>query len=62
EADVPDEYQERLEKYSQELIETIATTDDSLLERYLGGEEIPREEALSAMKAGMAKGELFPML
>jgi len=62
EVDVPDEYQDRLERYSQDLIETIATTNDQLLERYLGGEEIPRDEAIAAMKAGMASGELFPLL
>jgi elongation factor G len=62
EVDVPAEYGDRLEQYSQELIETIATTDDALLERYLSGEEISRDEAIAAMKAGMAKGELFPLL
>src|SRR5439155_1245964 len=61
EVDVPDEYQGRFEKYSQELIESIAATDDTLLERYLGGAEIGRDEAIAAMKAGMAKGELFPL-
>lgn len=61
EADVPAEYQERFERYQQELIESIATTDDTLLERYLGGGEIGRDEALFAMKAGMARGELFPL-
>ena len=62
EVDVPDEYRDRFEQYSQELIETIATTDDVLLERYLGGEEISRDELIAAMKAGMAQGELFPLL
>src|SRR6267378_3961583 len=61
EVDVPAEYQARFEKYSQELIESIAATDDTLLERYLGGEEIGREEAIAALKAGMSKGELFPL-
>jgi elongation factor G len=61
EVDVPAEYQARFEKYSQELIESIAATDDTLLERYLGGEEIGRDEAIAAMKAGMLKGELFPL-
>src|SRR6267143_1333852 len=61
EVDVPDEYKDRFDKYSQELIESIAATDDTLLERYLGGEEIGRDEAIAAMKAGMAKGELFPL-
>ena len=61
EVPIPNEYQERFEKYTQELIEAIAATDDTLLERYLGGEEIGRDEAIAAMKAGMAKGELFPL-
>ena len=62
EVDVPQEYAERLETYSRELIETIATTDDDLLERYLGGEDISRNEAIAAMKAGVARGELCPLL
>jgi elongation factor G len=62
EVDIPAEYRERFERYSQELIERIAETDDTLLERYLGGEEIEREEAIAAMKAGMRAGELFPLL
>jgi elongation factor G len=61
EVDVPAEYRERFEKYSQELIESIAATDDTLLERYLGGEEIGRDEAIAAMKTGMARGEVFPL-
>src|SRR5204862_411007 len=61
EVDVPPEYQARFERYSKELIERIAETDDTLLERYLGGDEIGRDEAIAAMKAGMAKGELFPL-
>ena len=61
EGDVPPEYRERFERYSKELIERIAETDDTLLERYLGGEEIGRDEAIAAMKAGMLKGELFPL-
>lgn len=62
EGDVPDKYADRLERYSQELIETIATTNDDLLERYLGAEEISREEVIAAMKDGMVRGELFPLL
>jgi elongation factor G len=61
EVDVPAEYADRFQQYSQELIESIATTDDSLLERYLGGEEIGRDEAIRAMHAGMSKGELVPL-
>ncbi len=62
EVDVPEEYLQRFETHQQELIETIATTNDELLERYLGGEEISREEAVAAMKEGMAAGEICPLL
>ena len=61
ETDIPEEVQTQFDRYYQELIETIAATDDSLLERYLEGEEIPREDAIAAMKEGMKKGELFPL-
>src|SRR5260370_33767191 len=37
EVDVPAEYRERFERYSKELIERIAETDDTMLERYLSG-------------------------
>jgi elongation factor G len=61
ELDVPAGYEERLERYSKELMERIAETDDTLLERYLGGEEIGRDEAIAAMKSGMARGEIYPL-
>ncbi len=61
ETDIPPENQEQFDRYYQELIETIATTDDSLLERYLEGNEIGRDEAIAAMKEGMKRGELFPL-
>ncbi len=61
EGDVPAEYAERFEQYAKELTERIAETDDTLLERYLGGEEIGRDEAIAAMKAGMGRGELYPL-
>ena len=62
EIDIPDEYREQFDKYYQEMIETVATTSDELVERYLGGEEITRDEAITAMKAGMVAGEICPLL
>jgi elongation factor G len=58
---VPAAVQPQFDRYRAELIETIAATDDTLLERYLTGEEISREEAISAMKAAMKRLELFPL-
>jgi elongation factor G len=61
EAEIPAEQAEIFGKYYQELIESISATDDSLLEHYLEGEEISREEAVAAMKAAMKKMDLFPL-
>src|SRR5688500_16221606 len=61
EVDVPDEHKGLFDQYYEQLIETIAATDDTLLERYLNGEEISRADALNAMKEGMKRGELFPL-
>ncbi len=61
ETDVPEELQARFEEWRTELMETIATTDDDLLEAYLEGGEIDRDQALAAMKSAMARGEIFPL-
>ena len=61
ETDVPPEVQPQFDKYYNELIETIAATDDTLLERYLNGEQISRDEAIAAMKDAMKRTELFPL-
>jgi elongation factor G len=61
EADIPPELQAMVDRYYDELIETIASTDDTLLEHYLEGDTITREEALHALKMAMLRGEAYPV-
>jgi elongation factor G len=61
EGDVPAEEQERFDSYRQELVEAIAATDDRLLERYLEGEDITREEIITGLKEAMKRMEVFPV-
>jgi elongation factor G len=61
EQEIPEEYRELEAKYYQELIETIAATDDTLLEHYLEGETITRDEAIHALKQAMLRGQLYPL-
>jgi elongation factor G len=61
EGDVPPELQPVVDRYYAELIETIAATDDTLLEHYLEGDTITREEAVHALKQAMLRGELYPL-
>ncbi|HEY4953706.1 MAG TPA: GTP-binding protein, partial [Gemmatimonadaceae bacterium] len=61
EVDIPADQKPLFDRYYEQLIETIAATDDVLLERYLGGEEIARADALNAMKEAMKRQEVFPL-
>ncbi len=62
EAPVPDEVADDVETWSTELMETLATTDEDLLDRYLEGEEIALEELTAALAMSMAEGEVVPVL
>jgi elongation factor G len=61
EADIPDELKDKEAQWETELQETLATTDESLLEVYLEGGAISREEAIEAMARGMARNEVVPV-
>lgn len=61
EADIPDEYKDKEAQWETELQETLATIDESLLDAYLEGGHISREEAIDAMARGMARLEMFPV-
>jgi elongation factor G len=61
EDDIPPELQPMVDKFYDDLIETIASTDDTLLEHYLEGDAITRDEALHALKQAMLRGDLVPV-
>jgi elongation factor G len=61
ETDVPAEAKEQFDRYYAELIESISATDDTMLEHYLEGQEITRDEAIAGMKEAMKRMELFPL-
>jgi elongation factor G len=61
EQDIPAELRPVVEQYYQDLIETVAATDDTILEHYLEGQEISRDEALAGMREAMKRMEIFPL-
>jgi elongation factor G len=61
EADIPDGLKDVEARWGTELLETLATTDEALLERYLEGETITREEAIEAMARAVARAEVVPV-
>jgi elongation factor G len=44
------------------IFDAIAETDDSLLEKYLAGEELSKEEVAHGLQAGIANGTIIPIL
>jgi len=61
EGEIPEELQGKFEEWETELQETLATTNEALLEQYLEGGHISREEAIEAMGLGMARGDVVPV-
>jgi elongation factor G len=62
ERDIPAELRAQYEKYEKDLIETVASTDDALMERYFEKGDLEHDELVTAMRAAMKRGELFPVL
>ncbi|HEX9105565.1 MAG TPA: elongation factor G, partial [Longimicrobiales bacterium] len=62
ETSVPEDMAADVETWRTQLLETIATTDDALLEAYLNEGSITDEQAEKALKAAVLRGDLFPVL
>lgn len=61
EVSLPDDLRSTFAKYEEQLTEAIAATDDALLERYLSGEPLTREEITAGLKRAMLAGEIAPL-
>ena len=44
------------------MIEKISELDDDLMEKYLGGEDIPEEEIHKVIRRGTIAGEIYPIM
>ena len=62
ETEIPDDMKEKAEKFHAELIEHIAETDESLLEKYLGGEEFTLEEMKAAIRKSTIANTMVPVV
>ncbi|HEX5164684.1 MAG TPA: elongation factor G [Thermomicrobiales bacterium] len=62
EADVPAEMLDEVETYRLQLVEKIAENDEELMLRYLEDDEISADELRAGLRAGIASGEIVPVL
>jgi elongation factor G len=59
---IPDELQAQAQEYREKLMDEVAEVSDSLMERYLEGEEISHDEIVTALKDGTNHGGIFPVV
>ena len=62
ERDIPSNMLELATKYRDMMYESAADQDDSVMEKYLGGEQITQEEIKKALRTGTIKVALTPVL
>ncbi|WP_334145108.1 elongation factor G [Rhabdothermincola sp.] len=60
--EIPADLVEQARQYREELIETIATVDEAILEKFAGEEEITVDELRAAIRRATIAGEVVPVL
>ncbi|MCL1900304.1 MAG: elongation factor G, partial [Promicromonosporaceae bacterium] len=60
--EIPADLQEKAEQYRSELVEAVAETDEALLEKYLGGEDLTVEEIKAGIRRLVITSAAFPVL
>ena len=61
EVEIPAEYKEQAAEYRDKLLEACAETNDELMEKYLGGEELTEEEIRGAIRKATIACEMTPV-
>src|SRR3954447_9708132 len=59
--EIPQELRETAEAYHDRLMDVVCETSNELMERYLEGGEISRDEMAAALKKLVTEGEIFPV-
>jgi elongation factor G len=62
EEEIPAEYAEQAEEYRNAMVESIAETDEALMEKYLEGEELTVEELKAALRKATIANEIYPCI
>lgn len=62
EQDVPAEYADKIDELYEMLMESVAQTDETLLDKYLSGEKLSNDEVYDALIKGCVAGEIAPVM
>ena len=59
--EIPDDLKDKAEEYREKLLETVAESDEELMEKYFGGEELTMEEIKGAIRKLTVNSEVYPV-
>ncbi len=62
EGDIPEDLQSEVDTLREQMIEAAAEADDNLIEKYLGGEDLSRQELTDGLRQGVVDGKIVPIL
>jgi elongation factor G len=62
EEDMDDDLAHEAERYHTQIVESVAESDDDLLERYLEGDMLKPEEVVSGVHKGLTAARVFPVV
>ncbi len=60
--DIPDDLKDQADDYRQQLMDSLATFDEGILEKYVGEEEITVADLKRAIRSGTIGGHIVPIL
>ena len=59
--EIPADLQDKAEEYREQLLEAVAESDEELMEKYFGGEELTVEEIKGAIRKMTVNSEIYPV-
>lgn len=62
EISIPNELSNEIKKIHEMIVESVAESDEELLEKYLGGQEFTIEEVHKGLREGILSGDIAPVL
>jgi elongation factor G len=62
EVPIPEDLKEKVEKFRTELVERAVECDDTVMEKFLNGEEISIEDLKKAIRHGVINNAIYPVL
>lgn len=61
-AEIWDEKKEKVDQLHELIVESVAETNDEMMEKYFAGETFSNEEIHQGLRSGVLKGELTPII